>query len=89
MMYWNGDWSWWAWLAMTLMMLGFWTAIGLAIWAIVRHLTPTSSAPSGRASTTAEELLQQRYAAGELDDDEFRPRLETLREKNVVTANHG
>jgi putative membrane protein len=89
MMYWSGDWSWWAWLAMTLMMLSFWTIVGVSIWALVRHVGPTSAAPSGRTTTTAEEVLRQRYAAGELDDGEFQRRLEMLRENNVAKSNHG
>ena len=84
MMYWNGDWSWWAWLAMTLMMLSFWTVVGLAVWALVRHVGPTSSAPSGQTTTTPEDVLRQRYAAGELEEDEFRRRLETLRTPNLA-----
>jgi putative membrane protein len=79
MMHWNGDSSWWAWLAITLMMLTFWTVVGVAIWAVFRHLSPNSSAPSISPTTTADEILRQRYARGELDDEELRHRLETLR----------
>ena len=80
MMYWNGDWNWWTWIAMSLSMLVFWTAIGAAIWLVVRQLggSATRSDPAPRVS--AEEMLRQRYAAGELDEAEFVRRLETLRE---------
>jgi uncharacterized membrane protein len=84
MMYSNGDWSWWAWFAMTVMMLSFWTVIGLGIWALVRHLGASSSVASGPTAATAEDVLRQRYAAGELDDDELRRRLETLRDHVVA-----
>jgi putative membrane protein len=76
MMYWNGDWNGWAWLVMSLSMLVFWALVGVALWFAVRGLSRTQSAPP---STTAEELLRQRYAAGEIDEDEYSRRLHMLR----------
>jgi putative membrane protein len=75
-MYWNGDWNGWAWFVMVLSMLAFWALVGAAIWFAVRSFSNTSSEP---ASPTAEEVLRRRYAAGELDDEEFARRLDTLR----------
>ncbi len=76
MMYWDGDWNGWAWFFMGLSMLVFWALVGVAIWLAVRGFSNTSSADS---SPTAEETLKRRYAAGELDDEEFTRRLQTLR----------
>ena len=78
MMYWDGDWSGWTWFAMGFSMFVFWGLVGLAIWLGVRGLsTGRSSPPPPPAS--AEETLRQRYAAGEVDDDEFTRRLRVLR----------
>jgi putative membrane protein len=77
MMWWNGDWSGWAWFAMSVSTLVFWALVGVAIWAVVRSV----SSPSPRPTTpSAEEMLRQRYATGDLDDDEFARRLEMLRQ---------
>lgn len=59
-----GDWGFhWIW------MVVFWVAvIGLIAWAVTRL------APNGpdRRSDTARTILDERYARGELDDDEYR-----------------
>ncbi len=52
-------------------MVVFWAvAIGLIAWAVTR-LAPTGPA---RPSDTARMILDERYARGELDDDEYRRR---------------
>lgn len=56
-----------------------WWVIGLAaivafVWVLVRVGRARSVEPS-----SAEETLRRRYAAGEIDEDEFRRRLSTLR----------
>jgi putative membrane protein len=76
MMYWNGDWNGWAWFAMTLSMVVFWTVVGVSIWLLVRQ-SRTSVPP---ASPSAEEILRRRYAAGELNDEEYTRRLRALRD---------
>lgn len=48
-----------------------WTTLVLAALALLQHLRR----PSGRP----EELLRERYARGEIDEGEYRRRLETLR----------
>jgi putative membrane protein len=83
MMYWNGDWNGWAWFAMGLSMLVFWALVGIAIWFAVRAF---SSAPSTPHAPSAEETLRQRYAAGELDEEEFTRRLQTLREHTLTRS---
>ncbi len=55
----------------------FWLAIvGVAVWAFVRWLNtrgPASSHPSTTETTgpSAQEILRQRYARGEIDDQTF------------------
>lgn len=72
MMWWGGDWSWAAWMAMTLSMLGFWAVV---IWAVASFVRATGS---GR-SRDAEDILAERFAKGEIDEDEFQHRRELLR----------
>lgn len=73
MMWWHGTWSWGAWLAMTATMLLFW---GLVIWAVVTIVRGLSPGHGRRA----EEILAERFARGEVDEDEYRRRLGLLRE---------
>jgi putative membrane protein len=75
MMWWDGNWEWGAWLAMTLLMLAFWGIVAWAVVAVVRDGT----APGSVASSDPERVLAERFAAGEIDRDEYRERLETLR----------
>ncbi len=77
MMYWNGDWSGWAWFAMGFSMLVFWGLVAFVIWLVVRDTSTAGSKPS--APPSAEDTLRQRYAAGELDEEEFSRRLQVLR----------
>ena len=74
-MWWNGGWGGW-WFAMPLVMFGFWIAVIWVAVTVVRNRPgPSLTAhPAG-----PEEVLAQRYARGEIDDDEYRHRLDTLR----------
>ena len=78
---WHAEWGWGAWLAMTGGMLVFW---GLVIWGVVSLVRgATSSGSSGAPAARPEETLAARFAAGEIDDDEYQRRLETLRSEQV------
>ena len=82
MMYWHGDWNGWAWVVMVVSMLAFWALVVVGIWLAVR----SSVTPPADGSRSAEETLRQRYAAGELDDEEFARRLHVLREDRVTRS---
>lgn len=72
MMYWgDNSWNWAAWLAMTLSMVVFWGLIAWAIVALVRR--PTHHGP------TAEQILDERFAQGDIDEDDYRRRRDALR----------
>lgn len=63
MMYGYGAGIWW----MTLIPLLWIVLIGVAVWAIVKILRP--AAPPGSASPgTARQILDRRYATGEIDE---------------------
>lgn len=81
MWYWNGGWSWWGWLGMTVTMVIFW---GLVIWgivALIRYLnTPGArDTSSGERSTTPEAILAERFARGEIDDRDYAHKRDILR----------
>jgi len=66
------------WVLMVLSTLAFWALLIAAIVLAVRTLR--DSRPSGTATTgSAEGILAERFARGEIDSDEYTQRLQTLR----------
>ena len=53
--------------------------IGLVVWAVVQSMQRGRSKAVPNAARTAESILADRFARGEIDDDEYRRRLDTLR----------
>ena len=83
---WNGGWGWGGWILMTLVMVAFWGLVITAVVLAVRYLAGGGghhnrvgggSVPAG---SRAEDVLAERYARGEIDDDEYRRRLTLIRE---------
>lgn len=71
MMYWGGgDWNWVSWLAMTLSMVALW---GFLTWVVVTLVRR----PADRGAS-ARDILDERFARGEIDDDEYRRRKDAL-----------
>ncbi len=67
---WGGGWMWlWG----TLMMLSWVVIIAAAVWFIMRSRTDSRS-------SRAREILEERYARGEISTEEYRERLRTLEE---------
>ena len=73
----------WMWVFGGLMMLGVLVPIGVAVWAVIaatnRGPTAAASAPvdvGGRARTR--QVVDERYARGEIDSEEYTERLHTL-----------
>ena len=81
MWWYEGDWGWGAWLAMTAGMVAFW---GLVIWAILSLVRSSAGDVSDR-ETTPEQILAERFARGEIGGDEYRARLTTLRDFHTST----
>jgi putative membrane protein len=78
-MWWHGGWGWW--FITPLVAVAFWVAaIGLVVSLLRGRPGPTTTEPTRSASP--EEALAQRYARGEIDDDEYHHRLDTLRGVN-------
>ncbi|MEU2772012.1 hypothetical protein ABZ646_03580 [Streptomyces sp. NPDC007162] len=90
MMWYDGGWGWGGWFVMTVFMVLFWAVLIVGLIALVRYLAGTRHhqqadlpPPSGEGRSQdrrAEDLLAERFARGEIDDDEYKRRLGLLRE---------
>jgi putative membrane protein len=77
---WNG-WSWWGGLLMMFSMVAF---SGLLIWGIVALFRRPCDGRQKRPDP--EGILAERFAAGEINKEEYRRRLETLRSSGSQSA---
>lgn len=79
----DGVWSTGAWVGMTLMMVLFWGGlIAVVVWLARGKAVGSPRVTGDIASTSAdtpEAVLANRFARGEIDEDEFLHRLELLR----------
>ena len=80
MMYWDhGGWGAGDWLAMSLMMVVFWGAvIALILWLVRSARADRHADTRTPPSAGADNVLAERYARGEIDDDEFTRRRNLL-----------
>ena len=84
MMGWYNDGvGWGGWIAMTLMMVAFWGLVILAVVAIFRGTSRDTSHtgqidPTGHRDTM--KTLDERFARGEIDTDEYHARQAVLRD---------
>jgi len=82
MMWYSGDgWGWAGWALMTAGMVVFWALVITAVVFAVRYLAgtrATTANPPSSGTTRAEDLLAERFARGEIDDNEYRQRLSAL-----------
>lgn len=84
MFWYNHDVSGWGWFTMSVGMILFWAvliALGVLLFRALARSgdSPTSTGtPPRPASSTAEQLLAERFARGEIDEDEYRHRLAVL-----------
>jgi putative membrane protein len=68
---WHSGWAWW-WMGVA--MLVFWALVAWVVVTLVRQSDRGSPETPG-----AREILDARYARGEIDDDEYRRRSELIR----------
>ena len=77
----NGGWGWEAWLPMMLFMLVF---LGVVVWAVVMFTRSWTSRPQYHDHDTStadpKRILDERFARGEIDEDEYRKRRDILRD---------
>lgn len=81
MRYHDGGWDSGAWIAMAFMMVVFWGAVVTAIVFAVRgwHHEPAGSGAGAPAARDAQRILDERFARGEIDADEYQRRRDVLR----------
>jgi putative membrane protein len=82
MMFWYGNgMGGWGYALMALSMIAFWGLVIIAIVALVQYLARGAQPLSHFAGQrpTPEELLAERFAGGEIDEQEYRQRLDMLR----------
>lgn len=72
-MWWDHDLGWGGWLMMTIGMGGFWILLAVLVFALMR-----SGRQGGMPSLDAREILEQRFARGEIDAEEYQARLDIL-----------
>ena len=66
---------------MVLMMLLFLAALAVVVYVFVRGSTSTAAGPgTATRAVDARAILQERFARGEIDDQEFRSRMRALDE---------
>ena len=76
MMFWNdSSWGVGAWVGMSLMMIVFWGGlIALTVWLVRSYRSDADKSPVQGATSHADELLAERFARGDIDEDEFQRR---------------
>ncbi|MFF4580177.1 SHOCT domain-containing protein [Streptomyces sp. NPDC001389] len=89
-MWYDGGWGWGGWFFVAIVMVLFWALVIAGIVVLVRYLAgghhghqggpPPPSGEPGWGSRRAEDLLAERFARGEIDEDEYKRRLALLRE---------
>ena len=84
-MYFGDHMSSWGWAFMGLGSVLFWAVLIIGIVALGRHLKGRNPFGSGSRSS-AEELLAQRFARGEIDEAEYRQRLAVLAERTQAST---
>jgi putative membrane protein len=79
MMHWYWPMGSWGYVLMTLSMVVFWGLLIAGGIALFRYLGRSGARPEIAPTRTPEQILDERFARGELDEDEYRQRLDTLR----------
>ncbi|MFE0347110.1 SHOCT domain-containing protein [Streptomyces griseoluteus] len=90
MMWYDGGWGMGGWFIMTVFMVLFWAVLIVGLVALVRYLAgtgrhqraslPPPAGEVGWQGRGAENLLAERFARGEIDEEEYQRRLALLRE---------
>lgn len=84
MRYWEHDygWGWFGALMMIVTMVLFWGGLGTIVYLVVRKLGHGGHGGHGGrddADRTADQILDERFARGEIDEDELKARRAALR----------
>jgi Zn-dependent protease with chaperone function/uncharacterized membrane protein len=86
----DGRWSWGSWILTTGTTIVFWALVITAVVLLARYLLSLSQRPYNTTRlagvSNAEQVLAERYARGEIDDDEYQRRLGLLRQNAASAA---
>ncbi|KPN46490.1 hypothetical protein AN933_26030 [Mycobacterium intracellulare subsp. chimaera] len=89
----DGHSGWGSWILTTGAMVAFWALVITAVVLVARYLLSLSQRPSGTTraagASSAEQVLAERYARGEIDDEEYQRRLTLLRQEMAPTTRLG
>ncbi|MEV0488199.1 SHOCT domain-containing protein [Streptomyces sp. NPDC050508] len=89
MMYWNHhDMSGWDWFAMSIGSVLLWALLLTVAILLIRNLSHTSQRPHTLAAPPPEQVLADRFARGEMDEEEYRNRLAVLRTDGSRLTEH-
>jgi putative membrane protein len=89
MMFWWGEgMTGWGYALMSVSMVLFWGVVILGIVALVRYLARSGQAAGGADAPrpSAEQVLAERFARGEIDEQEYQSRLAALRGPQQMTS---
>jgi putative membrane protein len=88
MTYWYGSgMSGWGYALMTISMVLFWVLVIGGVVALIRYFGRAGQrGDAGTGPSTPGQLLAQRFARGEIDEDEYRRRLEVLQASGRTLA---
>lgn len=78
----HDGWGWGGWALMGVAMIVFWAVVLTLMVLAIRYLISARGSGTFRqadSATPPEGVLAQRYARGEIDDDEYRQRIAVLR----------
>jgi len=78
MMYWYGGPGGWGYGLMILSMLVFWGFLVAGVVVLVRWFSTSTSHPAAASPGDAGSILRERFARGEIDETEYRQRLNVL-----------
>jgi len=76
---WNNGMGWGGWIVMTLIMVTFWSLLVFGVVAIFRGDRDTRSATKQPQGRDPMQILDERFARGEIDVDEYHARQGVLR----------
>jgi putative membrane protein len=81
MMYYGPGMGSWGYLLMTANVLLFWGLVIGGLFVLIRYLSRSGHLPSGQSAPhrRAEAILAERFAQGQIDEEEYRKRLNVLR----------
>ena len=86
----DGHWGWGSWILTTGTTIVFWALVITAVVLLARYLLSLSRRPTGTpraaGASNAEQVLAERYARGEIDDEEYQRRLGLLRQNMASTT---